>query len=188
MILLNFKLKYVLCLWAIYTTEIECRPIFLNRLNNDFNVTFPDTIKCYSTSIVLSSVLMHGWLSHASCSVYLICPSFWACRTYIVHQHNGKSQLGQTWVRSRSWLSFWLHEAGFFASALASASWLAASYPCLTWVNVKGHMGQGQIMVPNKGRWAHDKLKLLHFIFLFLFGWQSTMQMQDMLVVCLQIG
>ncbi len=29
---------------------------------------------------------------------------------------------------------------------------------------VKGHMGQGQIRVPNKGRWAHDNVKLLHFI------------------------
>ncbi len=28
---------------------------------------------------------------------------------------------------------------------------------------VKGHMGQGQIRVPNKGRWAHDNVKLLHF-------------------------
>ncbi len=27
---------------------------------------------------------------------------------------------------------------------------------------VKGHVGQGQIRVPNKGRWAHDNVKLLH--------------------------
>ncbi len=26
-------------------------------------------------------------------------------------------------------------------------------------------MGQGQIGVPNKGRWAHDNVKLLHFNF-----------------------
>ncbi len=31
------------------------------------------------------------------------------------------------------------------------------------WVKVKGHVGQGQIRVPNKGRWAHDNIKLLHF-------------------------
>ncbi len=30
-------------------------------------------------------------------------------------------------------------------------------------------MGQGQIRVPNKGRWAHNNVKLLHcFLFLFL--------------------
>ena len=27
---------------------------------------------------------------------------------------------------------------------------------------VKGHVSQGQIRVPNKGRWAHDKIKLLY--------------------------
>ncbi len=26
-------------------------------------------------------------------------------------------------------------------------------------VKVKGHMGQGQIRVSNKGRWAHDNVK-----------------------------
>ncbi len=31
------------------------------------------------------------------------------------------------------------------------------------WVKVKGHVGQGQIRVPNKGRWAHDNVKLLHY-------------------------
>ena len=25
-------------------------------------------------------------------------------------------------------------------------------------------MGHGQIRVPNKGRWAHDNVKLLHFL------------------------
>ena len=30
-------------------------------------------------------------------------------------------------------------------------------------VKVKGHMGQGQIRVPNKGRWAHNNVKLLHY-------------------------
>ncbi len=32
----------------------------------------------------------------------------------------------------------------------------------MRWVKVKGHMDQGQIRVPNKGRWAHDNVKLLH--------------------------
>ncbi len=32
----------------------------------------------------------------------------------------------------------------------------------VTWVKVKGHVGQGQIRVPKKGRWAHDNVKLLH--------------------------
>ena len=27
-------------------------------------------------------------------------------------------------------------------------------------LEVKGHMGQGQIRVPNKGRWAHNNVKL----------------------------
>ncbi len=31
-------------------------------------------------------------------------------------------------------------------------------------LEVKGHMGQGQIRVPYKGRWAHDNVKLLHCI------------------------
>ncbi len=30
------------------------------------------------------------------------------------------------------------------------------------WIKVKGHVGQGQISVPKKGRWAHDNVKLLH--------------------------
>ena len=34
----------------------------------------------------------------------------------------------------------------------------------VTWVRVKGHMGQGEIRVPNKGRWAEDNVKLLHFL------------------------
>ncbi len=29
----------------------------------------------------------------------------------------------------------------------------------------QGHVGQGQMRVPNKGRWAHDNVKLLHFHF-----------------------
>ncbi len=33
------------------------------------------------------------------------------------------------------------------------------------WVKVKGHVGEGQINIPNKGRWAHDNVKLLHFLF-----------------------
>ena len=35
-------------------------------------------------------------------------------------------------------------------------------------------MGQGQIGIPNKGRWAHDNVKLLHYIFRVLFLVQST--------------
>ncbi len=35
------------------------------------------------------------------------------------------------------------------------------------WVKVKGHIGQGKVVIPNKGRWAHINVKLLHF-FLFL--------------------
>ncbi len=34
----------------------------------------------------------------------------------------------------------------------------------VTWVKVKGHINQGQVRVPNKGRWAHDNVKLLHFL------------------------
>ena len=33
----------------------------------------------------------------------------------------------------------------------------------VTRVKVKGHTGQGQIRVANKGRWAHYNVKLLHF-------------------------
>ncbi len=33
-----------------------------------------------------------------------------------------------------------------------------------SWVKVKGHMIQGQVRVPNKGRWAHDNVKLLHLL------------------------
>ena len=33
----------------------------------------------------------------------------------------------------------------------------------VTWVRVKGHIVQGQIRMPNKGRWAHNNVKLLHF-------------------------
>ncbi len=35
----------------------------------------------------------------------------------------------------------------------------------VTWVKVKGHIGQGQIRVPKKGRWAHINVKLLHLFF-----------------------
>ncbi len=35
----------------------------------------------------------------------------------------------------------------------------------VTWVKLKGHMGQGQIRVSNKGRWAQDIVKLLHLVF-----------------------
>ncbi len=31
----------------------------------------------------------------------------------------------------------------------------------VTWVKVKGHIGQGNIRVPNKGSWAHINVKLL---------------------------
>ncbi len=34
----------------------------------------------------------------------------------------------------------------------------------VTWVKVKGHLGQCQMRVPNKGRWAHINVKLLHFL------------------------
>ena len=27
----------------------------------------------------------------------------------------------------------------------------------------QGHVGQGQISIPNKGRWAHNNVKLLYF-------------------------
>ena len=30
-------------------------------------------------------------------------------------------------------------------------------------MKVKGHEGHGQVRVPNKGRWAHLNVKLLHF-------------------------
>ncbi len=46
----------------------------------------------------------------------------------------------------------------------------------VTWVEVKGHMGQGQIRVPCKGRWAHDNVKLLHFCIGFRFLWQLSPQ------------
>ncbi len=34
----------------------------------------------------------------------------------------------------------------------------------VTLVGVKGHIGQGHISIPNKGRWAHNYVKLLHFL------------------------
>ncbi len=37
----------------------------------------------------------------------------------------------------------------------------------VTWVKVKGNMGQGQIRLPNKDRWAHDNVKLLNLFFFF---------------------
>ncbi len=30
-----------------------------------------------------------------------------------------------------------------------------------TWLRVKGHIGQGQIRIPKKGRWAHNNINLL---------------------------
>ncbi len=39
----------------------------------------------------------------------------------------------------------------------------------VTWVKVEGHVGQGLIRVPNKGRWAHGNVKLLHFYFVMEF-------------------
>ncbi len=42
--------------------------------------------------------------------------------------------------------------------------------PKVAWVKVKGQMGQGQIRVPNKGRWAQDNVKLLHFMFCHQFS------------------
>ncbi len=41
---------------------------------------------------------------------------------------------------------------------------LKVGIPKVTWLKVKG-VGQGQmIRVPNKGRWAHDNVKLLHLL------------------------
>ena len=47
-----------------------------------------------------------------------------------------------------------------------------------TWVNVKGHMGQGQPKGRDIGRWAHFNFKLLHyfgflFYFFFIYGRSS---------------
>ena len=38
----------------------------------------------------------------------------------------------------------------------------------VSWVKVKGHLGQGQVRVRGKGRWAHGNVKLLHFYYFFL--------------------
>ncbi len=32
----------------------------------------------------------------------------------------------------------------------------------VTWVKFRSHIGQGPKRVPNKGRWAHTNVKLLH--------------------------
>ncbi len=32
-------------------------------------------------------------------------------------------------------------------------------------IKFKDHIGQGQIRIPKKGRWAHNNVKLLHFLF-----------------------
>ncbi len=32
----------------------------------------------------------------------------------------------------------------------------------VTWVRIKGHIGQCQIRILKKGRWAHNNVKLLH--------------------------
>ena len=33
------------------------------------------------------------------------------------------------------------------------------------WVRLNGHISQGEIRIPNKGRRAHNNIKLLHFFF-----------------------
>ncbi len=43
------------------------------------------------------------------------------------------------------------------------AYFIWASRANVTRVNVKGHIGQVQMRVPKKGRWAHINVKLLHF-------------------------
>ncbi len=40
----------------------------------------------------------------------------------------------------------------------------------VTWIRVKGHIGQGQISIMKKGGWAHNKVELLHCPF-FDSGW-----------------
>ncbi len=45
----------------------------------------------------------------------------------------------------------------------------------VTLVKVKVHLGQGQIRVPNKGRWAHINVKLLH-VFVNLRSLKHTAQ------------
>ncbi len=37
-----------------------------------------------------------------------------------------------------------------------------------SWVRVKGHIGQDQIRIPSKGRWAHNNVKMLHFFLNYL--------------------
>ncbi len=35
-------------------------------------------------------------------------------------------------------------------------------FPIKNSFHIKGHIGQGQIIIPKKGRWAHNNIKLLH--------------------------
>ncbi len=56
------------------------------------------------------------------------------------------------------------------AKLLENNSYLKKLFPLFwtrsVWVNVKGHMGQGQLQGHN-GRWAHINVKLLHSFILF---------------------
>ena len=62
-----------------------------------------------------------------------VCLSVWVCETYIVHYHNG---------------------ARLCCAPPTQDQWSHGSRSKVMWVKVKYHMGQGQIRIPNKGRWA----------------------------------
>ncbi len=43
-------------------------------------------------------------------------------------------------------------------------SWTVTYRLKATNINVKDHIGQGQIRIPKKGRWAHNNVKLLRLL------------------------
>ena len=67
----------------------------------------------------------------------------------------------------RPWLdkNYWtiIHISGTKFGMVMDIDFILASRWNVTWVKVKGHIGQGQIRVPKKSRWAHINVKLLHF-------------------------
>ncbi len=59
----------------------------------------------------------------------------------------------------------WLYQKSLDNNWLEKNSYLENRLGKKFDLEVKGHVGQGQIRVPNKGRWAHNNVKLLHLLF-----------------------
>ncbi len=55
-------------------------------------------------------------------------------------------------------------------------------------LEVKGHVGQGQIRIPKKGRWAHNNVKLLHIITDLITNCGKLMLLDKMLPVLRKKG